>query len=298
MKKKNNNKVIIISVVVVILISLIITITVVWKDNTTKATSKISQGSSEIGNEKISSKDITKYTNESDEIIETEAVTSYIDETLELFNNKNYKEFFNKLDSKFVSANNLSESNIEEYLNKNGYLGNEATANYREVTFYSERNDVYVYRVIFYFGRNTRYINFIETSPYNYKINLEQKTVPKVVENNYTVNVDNIEFQINENEKREDCLIYKIKATNKSDNKVTFNFTSVNSVVLVMRDGGTIKQPSSILESGTDYSLNKDSYFNKTFYFPINMQYHKDVIGFNFYNVKIGNVLKNIYVRF
>ncbi len=298
MDKKKNNKIVIIGIIAIIFISLVITIIYIWKDNTTRATSEVSQGESQIINQKISSKDISKYTKESSEIIETEAVNKYIEEIIDLFSNKKYEEIFLKLDDKFVSENNLSEKNIQNFLNNNGYISDYVSANYKEITFYSERNDTYVYRVKFYFGRYTRYVNIIEKSPYNYTINLEQETVPQVVENSYEVKVDDIKFEIEEIEKRDDCLRYKIKVTNVSDKKVKFDFTSINNVVLVMKDGGTIKQPSSILEAGTDYSINKDSYFTKVFYFPINMQYHKDVVGFNFYNVKEGNVLKNILIRF
>ena len=77
-----------------------------------------------------------------------------------------------------------------------------------------------------------------------------------------------------------------------------FDFSSVNTIELQMRDGGCIKQPSTILDTANDYSLNQDSYFTMKLYFPINMQYLKDIIGINFYDVKIGNVEKNIYVRF
>lgn len=296
--KKNNNKIIILIVIIVILVSLIISICYIWRNGKTSVTSKITQDNNNIISEKLSSKDIAKYTEASSETVETEAVNMYINDILSILKDKDYKKFFEKLDDDFIVANNLSEYNIQEYLDKNGFLAGEPSANFKEVNFYSEKNDVYVYRVRFYFGRNTRYINIIETSPYNYKINLEQKTVPKVYNNSFNVKVDDIEFQITESEKREDCLIYNVKITNYSDKKVTFDFTSINNVVLAMNGDGTIKQPSSILEAGTDYSLNKDSYFTKSFYFPINMQYHKDVIGFNFYNVKIGNVMKNIFVRF
>ena len=295
MNEQKRNLIIIVIVVGVVVLTLSIYITVLWKDGIFTGGYSRKSEDEKSSNVKISASDIAKYTEASTENIESRVTSDYVEEVKKMLSLEDFNTIYEKTDDDFIEKNNLSENTIKDFLTKNGYLGDPIWLD--RITFY-EQDNVYVYRMKFIIDYKVKYINVIEYSPYQYTLDFNQDEVPSIDSLNYTVTIDDINFEITQYQKKEESIVFDVKVTNKSDKRIKFDFTSVNSVGLKLENGDVIKQPTSILESGSDYSLTKDSYFIKRFYFPINMQYHKDIDGINFYNVKIENTEKNIYVRF
>lgn len=295
MNEQKRNLIIIVTVVGVVVLTLSIYITVLWKDGIFTGGYSRKSEDEKSSNVKISANDIAKYTEASTENIESRVTSDYVEEVKKMLSLEDFNTIYEKTDDDFIEKNNLSENTIKDFLTKNGYLGDPIWLD--RITFY-EQDNVYVYRMKFIIDYKVKYINVIEYSPYQYTLDFNQDEVPSIDSLNYTVTIDDINFEITQYQKKEESIVFDVKVTNKSDKRIKFDFTSVNSVGLKLENGDVIKQPTSILESGSDYSLTKDSYFIKRFYFPINMQYHKDIDGINFYNVKIENTEKNIYVRF
>lgn len=298
LRKDAINVIVIGTVVFVIIITLIIFLIVIWNDG--KITGGTSKNAKNAKNDestylKISASNIAKYTNASTENIDSRITNIYVSDIKSLLSSVNYIDIYNKLNNKFVEENNLSEKNIEGYLKENGFVGE--MVGVEDVTFYEEDN-TYIYRLMCVIDYEVKYVNIIETSPYNYTLDFKQDTVPIIGRSSYNIKVDDIRFEIKIKTKKPDAIVYEVKFINEGEKKVKFDFTSVNNVCLRMSDNGIIKEPSSILENDTDYTISKDSYFIKTFYFPANMQYHKDIMGMNFYNVMVGNINKNIYLTF
>lgn len=295
MNEQKRNLIIIVIVVGVVVLTLSIYITILWKDGIFTGGYSRKSEDEKSSNVKISASDIAKYTEASTENIESRVTSDYVEEIKKMLSLEDFNAIYEKTDDDFIEKNNLSENTIKDFLTKNGYLGDPIWLD--RITFY-EQDNVYIYRMKFIIDYKVKYINVIEYSPYQYTLDFNQDEVPSIDSLNYTVTIDDINFEITQYQKKEESIVFDVKVTNKSDKKIKFDFTSVNSVGLKLENGDVIKQPTSILESGSDYSLTKDSYFIKRFYFPINMQYHKDIDGINFYNVKIENTEKNIYVRF
>lgn len=295
MNEQKRNLIIIVIVVGVVVLTLSIYITILWKDGIFTGGYSRKSEDEKSSNVKISASDIAKYTEASTENIESRVTSDYVEEIKKMLSLEDFNAIYEKTDDDFIEKNNLSENTIKDFLTKNGYLGDPIWLD--RITFY-EQDNVYIYRMKFIIDYKVKYINVIEYSPYQYTLDFNQDEVPSIDSLNYTVTIDDINFEITQYQKKEESIVFDVKVTNKSDKRIKFDFTSVNSVGLKLENGDVIKQPTSILESGSDYSLTKDSYFIKRFYFPINMQYHKDIDGINFYNVKIENTEKNIYVRF
>lgn len=295
MREDTKNVIIIATVILIIIISLIVFLVIIWNDG------KLTGGTSKIADKyknadlKISASNIAKYISASTENIDSRLAETYISEIESLLSSTNYIDIYNKIDDVFAEENNLSVKNIETYLKDNGFVGE--MVGVEDITFYEEDN-TYVYRMRCVIDYKVKCVNLIETSPYNYTLDFKQDTIPMLGKSSYTMKVDDIKFEVNIKSKRDKAVIYEIKFINEGEKPVKFDFTSVNDVCLRMKENDIVKQPSSILENDADYTINKDSYFIKTFYFPVNMQYHKDIIGINFYNVKVGNIEKNIYLTF
>ena len=295
MNKDKKNVIVIVIIIAIIVISLIVFLSILWRDGWfTNGYSRLSSNE-QVGSLKISSSNISKYLESSIEEIDSKVVDTYITEIIDNLSNRKYNDIYIKLDEEFKENNNLSEYNIEEYLKKNGLVGDLVTV--EKITRYMEIDNIYVYRLKIVVDYVVKFVNLIEKKPYEYTLNFEQETVPVIGNKSYYASVDELQFETTIVRKQENAIVYDVKITNKGTKRVTFDFTTVNSVILAIDDGGFIKQPSSVLEEGTDYILNKDSYFVKRFYFPINMQYQKDINSLGFYNVKIGNVEKNIYIK-
>lgn len=295
MNQDKKKVIIVISIISVMLVTLLIFLSIIWRDGWFNGGYSRDSSTDQVGSLKVNASNISKYTAVSTEEIDSKIVDKYTSEVIELLSSYNYSNIYNKLNKDFIEDNNLSEYNIEAYLKDNGLVGDLVTV--EKITRYIDGDNIYVYRLKVVVDYNVKFVNIIETKPYEYTINFEQDTIPIIGTSSYSATVDNILFEISIAKKQEKAIIFEVKVTNTGDDLVKFDFTSVNSVALAINDGGFIKQPSSILEKDMDYSLNKDSYFIKRFYFPINMQYQKDINSLSFYNVKIGNSEKNIYVK-
>ena len=295
MNQDKKKVIIVISIISVMLVTLLIFLSIIWRDGWFNGGYSRDSSTDQVGSLKVNASNISKYTAVSTEEIDSKIVDKYTSEVIELLSSYNYSNIYNKLNKDFIEDNNLSEYNIEGYLKDNGLVGDLVTV--EKITRYIDGDNIYVYRLKVVVDYNVKFVNIIETKPYEYTINFEQDTIPIIGTSSYSATVDNILFEISIAKKQEKAIIFEVKVTNTDDDLVKFDFTSVNSVALAINDGGFIKQPSSILEKDMDYSLNKGSYFIKRFYFPINMQYQKDINSLSFYNVKIGNAEKNIYVK-
>lgn len=293
-RKQKRNLVIIGTVVGVIVIGLIIYLSVLWKNGVFSG-GYSQKSTKETSNLKISASDIAKYTEASTENVESRVTEKYVTDIKDMFLSRDTQKIYNLMADDFCEENNLSEKNVEEYLESNGFFGEPIWLDM--ITFYEEEN-IYVYRIKFIIDYKVKYINVIEEAPYRYTLDFRQETVPSINTRNYNITVDGINFEVKEYKKTEKSITFNVKITNTTDKNVKFNFINVSNVGLKIEGGDVIKQPTAILETDTDYSINKDSYFIKSFYFPINMQYHKDIVGLNFYNVKIGNEEMNIYLNF
>ena len=295
MNKDKNNIVFFITIGLIIVIALSIFLSIIWRDGWFNGGYSRNAENDQALSSKISTSDISKYIDFSTEELDSELVSKYSNDIIDLLSVSDYKKIYEKLDDKYIEENNLSESNIEEFLKNNGLVGEFITV--EKISRYEDINNVCVYRLKIVVDYNVKFINIIETKPYKYTLDFSQDTVPMISSGKYTATIEGIKFEVNVQKKQEKAITYDIKVTNTNNSKVEFDFTSVNSIALYIKDSGFVKQTSSILERGTSYALNKDSYFTKEFYFPVNMQYHKDINALAFYNVKIGNEYKNIYIR-
>lgn len=291
-KKKFKVAIIILIAIIVIIISIIAIIAINSKpkvDVYDKSGNKIT--TSDLNN-------ITRYIpyNSSGEKQEELSADSYFSELESLLLIKNVDNLYTKMDKIFLEENGLNKDNFKDYLLDKEYIGNFPSVS--TISYSTQRNGSCVYRAKCYSDSRRKYfVNIIEVKPFEYTINFSQEIIPTVDPKTYTVNTEDLTFEITELYRKEKAIAYKLKVTNNSEKEIEFYFNSISDMELKLENKGTVKQATSVLSS-TTYKISKNSYFIKKLYFPLDMQYHSTVNGMTFYNVRFEDSRKNISIKF
>lgn len=247
--------------------------------------------------EKIKSSDISKITSYiPQKDLEESLKENYFSEIEELLIIDNFDKLFPKIDENFLIKNGLNENNTKEYLESNEYIGK--FPGITSMRYCIQKDGSCVYRLkCFSDSRKEYYVNIIENKPYDYTIDFSQDDIPTVDKKQYTVENENLVFEINEIKRGSSLISFQVKVTNKTDKEIEFFLNNLDDVNLLLEDGGKVQQATSELSS-RKYIIKKDSYFIRKFYFPLDMQYHSSVIGMNFYDVRFEDTNKNIRIEF
>lgn len=298
--KIKNKKVFVIGCIIIfILVVLIIYIINLWINPKIE----VYTANGEKNEKDLNSSGINSYSSyvdlDTDDDIYLEVKDKYFEDVERLTNISNIDELYNKMDQNFLKSNNLNRNNFEEYLIQNKLIGELPAV--VSMQYSIQENNVCVYRITYinYMEdrKYYRYINFIETKPYEYTVDFNQEEIPTVVDHSYIVEKNGLIFEIKELYRTSTDIGYKVKITNNNEYNVKFDFNTINSVELKMEDGGTSKQSTAILSS-TNYEIPKNSFFVKNLFFPIDMQYQGNISGMIFYSVLCGDVEQSISIDF
>lgn len=300
-KNKTKSKILFIlcCIIGIVLIGVVIYTISIWNSKKIEVVSVDKKRTKET----ISSSGINKYSvyidSQTNNDVNLSVKDQYFEDVERLTNIKNIDELYSKMNASFLNENNLNRDNFEDYLVQNKLVGELPAV--VSMQYSLQENNVCVYRITYinYMenGKCYRYINFIETKPYEYTVDFSQDEIPTVVNHNYTINQSGLIFEISELYRTSTDIGYKLKVTNNNDYTVQFSFNSINDVELNMQDSGSTKQATTILSS-TKYEIPKGSFFVKNLFFPVNMQYHNKILGLTFYNVKLGDIENNLTIHF
>lgn len=297
-KKKFLLGVSIIVIFIVVTIAILVNVIIQNKENS------ISKVYEESNKKSTKSKmvDINKYTQQ--ENVNETIQRNYLEEIQSVLLVDNIDSLYSKMNKEFLKRNNLNENNFKDYVLKNGYVGKFPACT--SMRYSVQRDGSYVCRLNCYRDDRTKfYVNLIENKPFDYTLDFSQDVVPTQDDTYYVIyDTDyNLKFEINELKRTEKSISYELKVINSGDKEIEFYLNNITDMSLEIESDndskidGYVKQASSELSS-RKYIINKDSYFIKKLYFPLDMQYHSKVKGMIFYNVRVEDVNQDISITF
>lgn len=216
---------------------------------------------------------------------------------------QNSDELLKKLDKSFMENNNLNESNYKEFLLKNHIIGKNPTL--KEGSFSKQSDNVYVYRFKYYLNGYQRYVNVIETYPYQFTISFEQDSLPLInnssnettlkstVKNN---NIDNVKYEVSKTSVRDNGITYTLKITNNSDKDVEFNFDNITNVSVILSDGKIANLGAAVISSDDDI-LTPGGSLTKELFFAVSSQDQNKITNLRIQNVSIGDEKKTVILN-
>ena len=285
-------------IVFVIIVAILINIIIRKKENTI---SKVYE-ESEKRTTKNKISDINKYTTQTN--INETIQNGYFDEIQNVLLIDNIDSLYSKMNKDFLKNNNLNQDNFKNYVLENGYVGKFPACT--SMRYSIQRDGTYIYRLKCYRDdRSKFYVNLIENKPFDYSIDFSQDIIPTVDDTFYVVYDTNynLKFEVSEIKRNEKSISYELKVTNNGDREIEFYLNNITDMALEIEADndseidGYVKQASSELSS-RKYKINKDSYFIKKLYFPLDMQYHSKVKGIIFYGVRIEDINQDISITF
>lgn len=216
---------------------------------------------------------------------------------------KNSGELIKKLDKSFMENNNLNENNYKEFLLNNNIIGKNPIL--KESSFSKQGDNVYVYRIKYYLNGYQRFVNVIETYPYQFTISFEQDSLPLInnssnetttkasVKNN---NIDNVKYQVSKTSVRDNGVTYTLTITNNSDKNIEFNFDNITNVSVILNNGKSANLGAAVISSDEDV-LTPGSSLKKELFFAVSSSDQDKITSIRIQNVKIGDEKKTISIN-
>lgn len=216
---------------------------------------------------------------------------------------KNSDELIKKLDKSFMENNNLNENNYKEFLLNNNIIGKNPIL--KESSFSKQGDNVYVYRIKYYLNGYQRFVNVIETYPYQFTISFEQDSLPLInnssnetttkasVKNN---NIDNVKYQVSKTSVRDNGVTYTLTITNNSDKNIEFNFDNITNVSVILNNGKSANLGAAVISSDEDV-LTPGSSLKKELFFAVSSSDQDKITSIRIQNVKIGDEKKTISIN-
>lgn len=216
---------------------------------------------------------------------------------------QNSDELIKKLDKSFMENNNLNENNYKEFLLNNNIIGKNPIL--KESSFSKQGDNVYVYRIKYYLNGYQRFVNVIETYPYQFTISFEQDSLPLInnssnetttkasVKNN---NIDNVKYQVSKTSVRDNGVTYTLTITNNSDKNIEFNFDNITNVSVILNNGKSANLGAAVISSDEDV-LTPGSSLKKELFFAVSSSDQDKITSIRIQNVKIGDKKKTISIN-
>lgn len=216
---------------------------------------------------------------------------------------QNSDELIKKLDNSFMENNNLNENNYKEFLLNNNIIGKNPIL--KESSFSKQGDNVYVYRIKYYLNGYQRFVNVIETYPYQFTISFEQDSLPLInnssnetttkasVKNN---NIDNVKYQVSKTSVRDNGVTYTLTITNNSDKNIEFNFDNITNVSVILNNGKSANLGAAVISSDEDV-LTPGSSLKKELFFAVSSSDQDKITSIRIQNVKIGDEKKTISIN-
>lgn len=234
------------------------------------------------------------------------AIDIYKSKIIPLLSEKDLNQLYEKLNDDYKLEKNITEKNYKTFLEDSGFISNNGVS-IGGCTVNIQKEDVYVYRFNYTCNNNSKYVNVIETKPYEYTLSFEQNSIP-IVNNTYTETnegtissstkttiIDNIKYEVTKTMLRENGITYTLKITNNSDKNVEYNFDNITNVTAIMSDGKRANIGGTVISSDEDI-LTPGSSLEKELFFAVSSQDQNKIKSIRLQQVKIGDESKIVSI--
>lgn len=223
-----------------------------------------------------------------------EAYTNILKDLLVPDNSQN---IFEKLDESFKNNEGITEDNIYNYLVNNGLVSSNIQI---EDCNIFERNTYVVYRFKYDGFLPDRYVNLIETEPFNYTLSFDQSDFNNIIfEENIKYTSEYIELAIENSEVTDSTVKMNFRIYNISDNDIQINLNDIYTISLVLNNGETITQNSIVAnENMNNYILKPNSNILVEASFDVSEGQQPNIVGILFRNISVNGENKDIEIKF
>lgn len=235
------------------------------------------------------------------------AIDIYKTKIMTFLTENDLEQLYQKLDENYKAEKNITEKNYQAFLEESGFISKNGIS-IGECTVNIQKDDVYVYRFKYTCNNVSKYVNVIETKPYEYTLSFEQNSIP-IVNNTYTETnegtissstkttiIDNIKYEVTKNTLRENGITYTLKITNNSDKNVEYNFDNITNVTAIMSDGKRANMGGTVISADEDI-LTPGSSLEKELFFAISSQDQNKIKTIRLQQVKIGDESKTVSIN-
>ena len=235
------------------------------------------------------------------------AIDIYKTKIMTFLTENDLEQLYQKLDEDYKAEKNITEKNYQTFLEESGFISKNGIS-IGECTVNIQKDDVYVYRFKYTCNNVSKYVNVIETKPYEYTLSFEQNSIP-IVNNTYTETnegtisnstkttiIDNIKYEVTKNTLRENGITYTLKITNNSDKNVEYNFDNITNVTAIMSDGKRANMGGAVISADEDI-LTPGSSLEKELFFAISSQDQNKIKTIRLQQVKIGDESKTVSIN-
>lgn len=206
---------------------------------------------------------------------EEESLKLYLSNLKELLISDNTDKLFEKMNDEFLQKYSLNKENFKEFMDDNQYISKNPILQGSSIS--KQEGDIYIYRIEYLtFGGLKKYVNVIETQPYEYTLSFEQDNLPIVGGKAATNNSSNITYTAKISEIKDNSIRYSVEIINNGDKTVKYNFDNADNVYLVLTDNTTIKLGAAVMSSEDDI-LTPNGIINKEFFFQLGTEYHDKI---------------------
>lgn len=175
----------------------------------------------------------------------------------ECVNKDNFNDTYQKLDKQYLEDMNMSEKELEAYLNANGILTYSSSSAVIYCSLVRSDGEKYIYTYVYKIGGTERKVHIIEKYIGNYTISFSQDSYPVVDSNVYYLkdNNTNLEFEINKVKCFDENMVLEVNIINKTTEEFKFKFYNVDDSNLIYNSDETNKKALlSSLIIGTESS--------------------------------------------
>lgn len=223
----------------------------------------------------------------------TEMLSEYSDIITNLLKTTKIEELYDKLDFKFLSENSLNRENIRDYLLNNGLIGNSIGIISSDCI---QNGDIYIFRYYYKNYNDNKYVNIIESKPYEYVISFEQDiTELENYENNYTSSNNNIDCYLSLIDTGNEFIKFNIKITNNNNLDAEIDMNDINTFCLFGKD---LEIPVSSVATTSINKLTKNSSVSKELYFNLSQEDKDECEGVKINNINVNGEYFDIEIYF
>lgn len=208
-----------------------------------------------------------------------------------LFRNKNTDKIEELISYGYIRYTGKSVSEIIGELQNSNFFSN--TVEVKGISVYSDEN-TYVYSTRIYSGNNSRIINIIETSPYNFELVFDD--FYSYEEYLGTVESEDINFTINSMYRNLKYVEIDVGIENLNLSYARFNFGDPTAVQAILADG-TKYSVANAVSYETYTNVQPNTTINKKFVFEIPAQLQNSIEYIIFNGVTVDYSQKNIKVN-
>lgn len=268
MNEEKKEKILIYSIVVIVCLIVIFAIIMIWKPMVSK------------------SNNFNKYNDELNyEDTMTEYYKNYISEVLKI---TNFDKLYNKLSSEYLTSIGLSDKEqVKEYLKNNNLISMKYQVNNVE-TYESSDNNVFL--VSYTISGQEKYVNIIESLPYNFTLSFVQSNNLNQLLSDISLDrvIDNVNYDFDIIESTKEQIRIKLTITNNSEQSITYDFSNLNSFQLKYNDN-YINMAAIANSSTVNYEILPKSSKSIETLFNLSFANQVNINGARLNNVKINN---------